>query len=100
MDLRAYFQRIREIERTLASPTVLISSLATADGGRAGRLTAVAASLAARMIADGKCRVATDNERAEYERLTARESTERLARESGLPRTFVAEAKKKSGERS
>ena len=36
MDLRNYFQRMRQIESEIAEPFVVVSSLDTPDGGKSG----------------------------------------------------------------
>lgn len=62
MDLRDFFRTIRDIEAQLEDPHVVIVSLSTSDGGKAGVHTEVSRKLAARMIAEGKARVATPEE--------------------------------------
>ncbi len=67
MDLRAYYKKRREIEKGLAA-FVVVKSLATPDGGVAGRLTEVTAAEAARMIADGAAEAAPKEETEAYRR--------------------------------
>lgn len=62
MDLRSYYRKLRDIERSLRDEYVVVRSLATADGGIAGRLTEVAREVAARMAADGLAEVAGQDE--------------------------------------
>jgi hypothetical protein len=62
MDLRAYYQKIRNIEADLRDPAVVIVSRATPDGGRAGVNTQVPRALAARMIVEEKADLATPEE--------------------------------------
>ena len=83
MDIRMYFQKIREIERNLADPYVVVVSLETPEGGKPGRMTEVGRESAARMIVDGRARLADEGERAAFyknaqEALAAAEE-ERLA---------------------
>jgi hypothetical protein len=83
MDIRLYFQKIREIERSISEPYVVVVSLETAEGGKAGCMTEVTRASAAQMIADGKARLADSSDRAEFykrgqEALAAAEE-ERLA---------------------
>ena len=54
MDLRIYFQKMRAIENEIAEPFVIVSSLDTPDGGRAGRLTEVARGVAAQLLVDAR----------------------------------------------
>ena len=62
MDLRAYYKKVREIEGTLPRPFVVLVSIETPDGGKAGVLTEVATLSAAKHIAEGRARVATAEE--------------------------------------
>lgn len=83
MDIRVYFQKMREIERNIKDPFVVVISLETPEGGKAGCMTEVSRASAAQMIVDGKVRLADDTERATFyknalEALAAAEE-ERLA---------------------
>ena len=62
MDLRDFFRTMREIEAQIEDEHVVVASLATGDGGKAGVRTEVPRKLAARMIAEGKARLATAEE--------------------------------------
>jgi hypothetical protein len=53
MDLRAYYQKIRDIQSKIVEEFVVVVSLDTADGGRAGAFTEVSRGTAARMLVDG-----------------------------------------------
>ena len=66
MNLRTYYQKIREIEQTLVEPFVVIESIETADGGKDGLLTEVPKPLAAKMITDGRARLATEQAVREF----------------------------------
>jgi len=52
MDLRMYYQKIRDTEAKIADPFPVVESCETPDGGPAGRLTEVTPALAARMIVE------------------------------------------------
>ena len=83
MDIRVYFRKIREIERAIREPYVVVVSLDTPEGGRAGCLTQVSRAAAAHLIADLKARLADEAETAAFhqsssEALAAAEE-ERLA---------------------
>ena len=54
MDLRAYYQKIREVTEKIEGDHVVIISLETPDGGRAGVRTEVQRGVAARMIVEGR----------------------------------------------
>jgi len=65
MDLRAFFQKIRTIAATIPGQDAVVASLETSDGGRAGQLAEVAREVAAKLIAQGKARLATPDEAAQ-----------------------------------
>ena len=60
MDLRVYYQKVRDVEARIPGPYVLVESLATPDGGKAGLLTEVPRRVAAKMIVDGAAKLAQD----------------------------------------
>ena len=66
MDIRAFFQEVRDVEATLRGAFVVISSLATPNGGRAGVLVETGRAQAAILIAERKARVATEEEAEGY----------------------------------
>ena len=66
MDLRAYYKTVRDTEATLPSPHVVMTSLATRDGGKEGVVTEVPTPVAARMIVEGSARRATDSEASAF----------------------------------
>ncbi len=65
MDLKIYYHKIRQVEATLKEPHVVVVSLETPDGGRAGVRTEVTRSIAARMVVEGRARLATAEEASE-----------------------------------
>ena len=73
MDLKVYYRKLRQIEQELAEEFVVVKSLATPDGGVAGRLTEVARSLAAKMAADGLAVLAEKAEAALFRERVAEE---------------------------
>ena len=66
MNMRTYYQKIRDIEQALLEPFVVLESNETADGGKEGLLTEVPKRLAAKMIADGRARLATEQSIHEF----------------------------------
>jgi hypothetical protein len=58
MDLRVYYQKIREVESGIREPFVTVVSRATADGGKAGVKTDVPRRVAARLVVEGKADLA------------------------------------------
>lgn len=78
MDLKQYFRKLREIESGIAEPYVLIVSLETPDGGKAGMVTEVSRFSAAKMIIEGRAVLATENQKEVY---TAQQDAARRAAE-------------------
>ena len=62
MDLRDFFKRIRAIEATIEAAYALVVSYETPDGGKAGVMTEAPRDVAARLIAEGRARLATPDE--------------------------------------
>ncbi len=62
MELKVYYQKLRQIEGSIAEPHVVVVSLETPEGGRAGMLTEVPRPLAAKLIVEGGARLATEEE--------------------------------------
>jgi hypothetical protein len=83
MNLRSYYQKIREMAESLPAGDVWVESLATRDGGKAGMFTQVPRQLAAKLIVDGKARladseIAVEAERRRNEVQLARPGVERM----------------------
>lgn len=57
MDLKQYYQKIREIETGIREQFVVVESLETPDGGKAGTYTEVAPKVAAKMVVDRVARL-------------------------------------------
>ncbi len=66
MDLRAYYEKVRAAAGTIAGVDAVMVSVATPEGGKAGVKTEVPREIAARLMADGRARVATDEEAEEF----------------------------------
>ena len=66
MDLRMFYQKLRKIEREIAEAHVIVVSDETPDGGRAGQKAEVSRCNAARLILEGRARLATAEEAVEY----------------------------------
>ena len=66
MDLRAYYQKIRDIESKMADEFAVVVSLETADGGKAGAFTEVSRAIAAKMLVDGIALLAEAEEAAKF----------------------------------
>ena len=93
MDLKVYYQRLRQVEQGLPEPQAVLVSLETPDGGRAGVFTEAPRALAAKLIVEGAARVATAEEASEFhaEATKARRKAEQAAAASRLQVTVVAE---------
>lgn len=66
MDLRDYYRRIRDIEAAIPGADALVVSYNTPDGGKQGVMTEAPRSIAARMIAEGRARLATPDEETAF----------------------------------
>jgi hypothetical protein len=94
MNLRAYYQKIRELERTLTEPFAVIVSHDTPDGGKGGLLTEVPKHLAARMIADGCAHLASTEAAHQFRENSAeaKRTAEELSLANRTQVTFVPTA--------
>jgi hypothetical protein len=77
VDLRAYYQQLRETEAAITDEFVVIISNATPDGGKPGVRTEVTRGVAARMVVESRARLATAEESKEY-RAELRDIKQRL----------------------
>jgi len=59
MDLRLYYQKIRDAEAKIADEFPVVLSRETGDGGKAGTLTEVPRRIAAKMVVEGVAQVAS-----------------------------------------
>ncbi len=66
MDLRMFYQRMRKLEEDIASTHPVVVSVETPDGGRAGVKTEVNREMAAKLIVEGRARLATEEESDEF----------------------------------
>jgi hypothetical protein len=82
MDLKAYYQKLRTTEESIAEPQAIVVSLATPDGGRAGMLTEAPRAVAAKMIVEGSARLATIEEAEGFREQAA--ETRRLAEQAAV----------------
>ena len=81
MNLRAHYQKVRELQETLSEPFLVLWSHATPDGGREGVLTEVPRHLAAEMIADGRARVANEADTKKFRDKATSPKSGRAAKE-------------------
>jgi hypothetical protein len=66
MDLKVFYQKMRKLESEIPDAHVIVVSLETADGGKAGRLTEVNRETAARLVVEGRSRLANADESTEF----------------------------------
>jgi hypothetical protein len=94
MDLKVYYQKIRELEQSLQSAHPVVVSLETADGGAADVKTEVPVRIAARMIVEGLARPASGDELKEFQeqKLEAKRVAEQLQASKRMQVTVVSES--------
>jgi len=68
MDLRAYYKAIRDAETGLNGDHFVVVSLATAEGGKAGVMTQASRANAARLMTEGRARIATAEETEAFQK--------------------------------
>jgi hypothetical protein len=66
MDLRKYYRDIGEAMKQMTEKEVVICSLETPDGGRAGLWSEVPKEIAAKLVVERRARAADEEETAEY----------------------------------
>jgi hypothetical protein len=66
MDLRAFYQKIRDAAAAIEEPFPIVVSLATADGGKEGMPIEVTRQLAAKMMVEGSARLANAEEARQF----------------------------------
>jgi molybdenum-dependent DNA-binding transcriptional regulator ModE len=81
MDLKLYYQKIREMESKIKEAFPVVVSVETPDGGKAGVLTEVTPGIAAKMLVEGAARLATAEEATAFAAANAeaRRAAEQLA---------------------
>lgn len=62
MDLRSYYTKLRDEEAMLTGEHLVVASLKTSEGGKEGVFTEVPRRVAAKLIAEVRARVATEEE--------------------------------------
>lgn len=93
MDLKVYYQKIRELERSFKDPFPVVVSRETPDGGIAGILTEVPAHLAAKMVAEGVAGVASEEDTKAFraQQAEAKRAAESLEASKRMQVTVVSE---------
>ncbi len=98
MDLKQYFRKMREIEASIKEPYVLISSLETPDGGKPGVVCEVSRAIAAKIIAEGRAMLATEQQAKAYteKQAAARQAAEKAALASRVQVAIITEPAQQS----
>jgi hypothetical protein len=93
MDLKAYYQKIRELERTFKAAFPVVVSQETPDGGVAGVKTEVPVHIAARMIVEGRAALAGEKEAKEFleQKTEAKKMADQLQASKRMQVTVVSE---------
>jgi hypothetical protein len=103
MDLRSYYKKVRDAEAGLPEGHIVMMSLATSEGGKEGVRTEVSRATAAKLLAEGRSRVATSEEANEFHE-TNREARAKYEQEEAARRVQVmlmpAQDVRKTKERS
>jgi len=94
MDLKIFYRKVREVEASIEEAYPIIVSNDTPDGGRAGVRCEVPRTVAARMIVEGRARLATAEEAAEFREqiAEAKRLAEQQAAASRVQLTVVSDA--------
>jgi hypothetical protein len=66
MDLKVYYDKIRQQRGDISDPFPVVVSNETSDGGKPGTMTEVTRELAAKLVVDGVARLARDVEATEF----------------------------------
>jgi hypothetical protein len=94
MDLKLYYQKIRDTEAGIADAFPIVVSQQTDDGGKAGSFAEVTRAVAAKMITEGTSRLATAQEAKAYrqDRAEAKELFDQAAEVAKVQVTVVPSA--------
>lgn len=98
MDLKVFYQKLRQVEAGLAEAHVVVVSQETPDGGRPEVRTEVPRSLAARLVVEGRARLATAEESAEFraQAAEAKRAAEQAATASRIQIAVVSDSELKT----
>lgn len=66
MDLKRYYQKIREVESSITDAFAVVVSLETPDGGKAGTISEVLPRVAAKMMVDGTAKLASKQQTQQF----------------------------------
>jgi hypothetical protein len=94
VDLRQYFRKVEDLEAGIAEAYQVVVSLETSDGGKSGMTSEVSRLNAAKLIAEGRAVLATEEQKTRFveARKSAREAAEQAEMARRLQVTIVSEA--------
>jgi len=94
MDLKVYYQKIRDLEQDLKAAFADVVSLETPDGGTAGVMTEVPARIAAKMIVEGRARPASREEDRDFQeqKIEAKRVADHVEASKRMQITVVSES--------
>ena len=94
MDVRVYFEKIRQVQATIEPPYVLVNSLETPDGGIPGTVSEVTRHMAAKLIVEHRARLATNQEIVSFQENAEqiRRSTEEQIASSRVQVSLISES--------
>ncbi len=94
MDLKVFYQKVRQLEAQLPDEDVIVISQETPDGGRAGVANEVSKGVAAKMIAEGRARLATTDEADGFRERTAeaKRAADQLAAAGRMQITVISDS--------
>jgi hypothetical protein len=94
VDLRQYFRKVEDLEAGMAEAYQVVVSLETSDGGKSGMTSEVSRLNAAKLIAEGRAVLATEEQKTRFveARKSAREAAEQAEMARRLQVTIVSEA--------
>ncbi len=94
MDVKVYYQKLRQVEAGIKDVSAVVVSLDTPDGGRAGVVSEAPREVAAKMVVEGRGRLATREEVEAFRKETteARRVAEQRAAAARMQVTVLSEA--------
>ena len=93
MEVKQYYRKVREIRDSFTEIFPLIVSLETPDGGKAGLVSEVSREIAAKMIVEGRAKLASDKEKAAYkeQQVAAKKAAEKAALAKRIQVAIIAD---------
>jgi hypothetical protein len=94
VNLKIYYEQVRQVEASITDPFPVLVSSATPEGGVGGRFTEAPRSIAARMIAEGSARLADKGETKAFraQQAEAKRAAEQAAAAAKLQFTLLTTA--------